>query len=367
MAKIFFSMAGEGRGHATRIRAVVDMLRDRHEIGIFAPGDAWDLLEPTFRGTEVKVTQIPALRFYYNAGGKLKYPITGWKGAQYLLRRRSMIRKLMKTLEEEKPDLVITDFEMTLPRAAKKLGIPFLSLNHQHFLIVNDLSTLPLYLRFHAWFMSLFVRAFYSGQERTIVSSFYFPPLKPKYQGKVTQVGAILRPRVLNAKIERKGHLVAYLRRFGLPNVIEALKAAGMPVRVYGLGEREPEGNLTFCAINEESFVRDLASSEALISTSGNQLLGEALYLRKPIFALPEANNYEQFINAHFLAEGGEGQWIALDKLTADDVHGFIGRLEDFRERIEPQRFNGNPTTIAVIEEVLSQLGADTNAKEAKT
>lgn len=36
MARVFVSLAGEGRGHATRVRALVEMLRGRHEVVLFA-------------------------------------------------------------------------------------------------------------------------------------------------------------------------------------------------------------------------------------------------------------------------------------------------------------------------------------------
>ncbi|MCP5528711.1 MAG: hypothetical protein H7A47_18120, partial [Verrucomicrobiales bacterium] len=32
MARIFISMSGEGRGHATRVRAVTEALRAQHEV-----------------------------------------------------------------------------------------------------------------------------------------------------------------------------------------------------------------------------------------------------------------------------------------------------------------------------------------------
>lgn len=355
MAKIFFSMSGEGRGHATRVKAVADLLRDRHEIVIFAPGDAYDLLAPAYEGSAVQVRNIPGLRFVYTEDGRLAQVRTITTAGRYIAGYMALRRQIQKVIRDEKPDLIITDFEPSLPRAAKNCGVPFISLNHQHFLIVNDLSSLPPALQWHAKAISLVVRSYYHGQARTIVSSFYFPPLKEKYRNSgVVQVGVILRPSILQATSSRGGFLLAYLRRFATDNVLETLRSAKLPVKVYGLGERPADGNITFHRIHEADFVHDLASCEALICTAGNQLVGEALFLRKPVFAMPEVNNHEQYINAHFLKNEGTGDWAELESFAPHHLQAFMERLEDFRARITPEKYNGNPRAIGTIEDFLA-------------
>jgi len=61
MAKIFVSLAGEGRGHATRVRALVERLRGPHEVVLFASHVAHQLLAAAYRGQpHVTVRRIPA-------------------------------------------------------------------------------------------------------------------------------------------------------------------------------------------------------------------------------------------------------------------------------------------------------------------
>jgi uncharacterized protein (TIGR00661 family) len=228
------------------------------------------------------------------------------------------------------------------------------SLSHQQFLRAYDLSSLPWGLRLHAAYMGWIVRAFGSGQDHSIVSSFYFPPLRRGCRN-VTQVGVLLRPEVRQAVPRRGDYLVAYLRRFAGPNVLDALADAGLPVRVYGLGEGGARGGLTFHRIDERGFVSDLAGCAGLVATAGNQLVGEALYLGKPCFVMPEARNFEQFINAHFLAQTGAGRWMGLDCVTGAAVRGFVGRLDEYASRIPQrrQRLDGLPAVRRVIEQFL--------------
>jgi uncharacterized protein (TIGR00661 family) len=354
MARIFYSLSGEGRGHATRVRAIVDLLRDRHQVTIFAPGDAHDLLAPAYANSNVTVEKIPGLRFHYTAKHRLDTMATLGMAGRYLTGYHKLKSMLRARIRDEKADLVITDFEPSLPRSARECGVPFISLNHQHFLVVNDLSELPLALRRHAFLMSLVVRSYYSGMARTIVSSFYFPPLKPGFRN-VIQTGVILRPSVVTAPRSRDGHLVAYLRKFAPVNVLNALREMKMPVRVYGLGKRPDDGNLHFEEINEARFLADLGTCEALISTAGNQLVGEALYLGKPVYAMPEANNHEQYINAFYLAKERTGDWGELEQLDAPRLGQFLSRLDEYRSHIQPEKFNGTPLAIRGVEEFLAE------------
>src|SRR5687768_10264366 len=108
MAKIFYSMAGEGRGHATRVRAVVEQLRRRHEIVLYAPGDAHQLLAPIYDGTEVVVRRIPCLRFCYTQ--KRLNPIATIRdGASYLWRLPKLVKQIRRDIDREAPDLAVTD------------------------------------------------------------------------------------------------------------------------------------------------------------------------------------------------------------------------------------------------------------------
>jgi len=354
MAKFFFSMSGEGRGHATRVRAVIEQLRHAHEITVLAPGHAYKFLSPLYADTDVRVLPIPGLLFQYNDAKKLDARRTVGAALQYLRGFGQLRREVEALLKQERPDLVVADFEPSLPRAAKRLGIPFVSLTHQHFLLTYNLSSLPFYLRAHASYMRGVVGAYYSGQKHTIVSSFYFPPLRAGLRN-VTQVGVMLRPEIRFATPTDDGYIVAYLRQFAGKNVLDGLMAIGRPVRVYGLGERPVQGNLTFHAISEEKFIADLISCSALVATSGNQLVGEALFLGKPCFVMPEARNYEQYMNAHFLQQSGAGAWAELEKVRPEELRNFVERLDQYAVRVDRKRLDGLPATVQVLERMLPQ------------
>ena len=348
MAKIYYSLSGEGRGHATRVRAIVESLRRDHEIVIYAPGYAYDLLAPVYHETNVEVRFIPGLSFYYNENKRLDYFRTGCGFFRYLADFPSIIRRILNDIEREDPELAITDFEPALPRAAAKSGLPFISLNHQHFLVTYDMNDLSEELKRKVRFMSCVVRAYYSGQIDTVVSSFFFPPLKKGYED-VVQSGVMLRPEIVNADTYNGKHLVAYVRRFSSESVMRSLRKAGCRVKIYGLGARPSEGNLRFHDVDVFRFVEDLASSRGLVCTAGNQLVGEALYLGKPVLAMPEEGNYEQYINAHYLEKSGAGEAVEMNRITPGRLRHFMDRLDLFRSRIDRNRLYGNPSALSAI------------------
>ena len=346
LAKIFYGVAGEGRGHATRVRAVVEQLRAEHSVTIFAPDDAFDLLAPLYADTEVRVVRIPGLRFEYNADQAMSLWRTTTGAFSYVATLPALIDRLERAIDEGQPDLVVTDFEPAIARAAVRRGVPFVSLDHQHFLVVSDFSHLPKLLQVRAAFLGTVVELFYKGQETTIVSSFFFPDLRPGL-GHVVTVGPMLRPQILRAARSHGEHLVVYVRKFGSERLLEALQSSGREVRFYGLGARPSVGNIHFHPIEERRFVEDLASAHALVTTAGNQLLGEALYLQKPVLAFPEPNNSEQLVHGHLLEREGTGEWADFERVSPRTMRGFLSRVEHYRSRIVPERMNGNAAALA--------------------
>lgn len=358
MAILFYGVMGEGRGHAARARAIVEALRHRHQIVIYTSHDALSFLSSLYpNDPSVQVRPIDGLKFHYKQG-RLDLRQTIRAGFAIWSKLSSHLAPLLDDIDREHPDLVISDFEPLIARAAQRRNLPILSLDHQHFLVAYDLSTLPWRLRMLARSMRLAVWAFGIGQRKTVVSAFYRPPLKRGYE-EVVQVGPLLRPSLRGMPCRNEGYVVSYLRRATPPHVVELLAQLKRPVQVFGLGSRPPLKQLTFHEVDEESFTSALAGCEAVVAAAGNQLLGEALYLGKPYFALPEGKHFEQCINAHYLRELGGGEWCEIEAVELDDLRRFFERLEEYRANLSGRQkeFDGTPAAVEAIESMLTSLG----------
>lgn len=353
MAKIFYSMSGEGRGHASRAAAIVDNLRHQHDITLFAPHQAFDFLAPRYGARSgVRVERIPGLRFHYTSG-RLNLTKSIGTGLQFWGSLSSAVEWLSSRIESQHPDVVITDFEPLLPRAAERRGVPYISFDHQHFLTSYDLSALPSSLRWWASAMKLAVQSHYAKQTQTIVTSFFHCPLLAGHEDTIS-VGPIVRSAMRRATATRGDYLVSYLRKHTPERVVRELEAAPCEVRVYGLGARQPRGNLKFNPFDAHQFVEDLAGCMALVGAAGNQTLGESLHLGKPVLALPEDRHFEQRINAFYLQERGYGQAVSLSDFTGEHLRQFVRSLDSYIPSVEEVPRNGNADTLAVIRQHLA-------------
>ena len=98
------------------------------------------------------------------------------------------------------------------------------------------------------------------------------------------------------------------------------------------------------------SFIR------AVIAAAGNQLIGEALHLGKPLLVLPERAHSEQLMNAHFLSTMGCGTFGLLEEVDRARVQAFVADLGRFAGPLAQVcgRMDGTPAVLRVIEHRLA-------------
>jgi uncharacterized protein (TIGR00661 family) len=356
------SLCGEGRGHATRVATLVGHLEAGNEIVVYTSADAYEFLSQRFADghPRVRVVEIPGIVFRYT-GGRLDVMRSIAAGLDYQSRQLGpLVDRLIGEVEAFQADLAITDFEPALPRAAGRLQIPLVSVDHQHFLLAYELDALPWSLQWNAWVMGHAVWMYVSEAADTVVSAFFRPPLRRGWEH-VVQVGPLLRSEITSAEPRDGGYVLSYLRRHTPFEVVSMLADCGLPVKVYGLGDRGSIGSVTFHDVDEQRFIDDLAGCRALIAAAGNQLIGEALHLGKPALVLPERAHAEQLMNSHFLAAMGCGDFVPLEQVTAARVRAFLdglGRHAPLLDRVRG-RMDGTPDVLRVIER---RLGADLTA-----
>lgn len=93
--------------------------------------------------------------------------------------------------------------------------------------------------------------------------------------------------------------------------------------------------NVTLYPTGDARFADVLQRCAGIICTAGHSLLSEAMYLRKPVYALP-LPVYDQQLNAHVIETNGFG--IARPFLTEPLLAEFLGGLPSFAEAIRNDR-----------------------------
>jgi len=109
---------------------------------------------------------------------------------------------------------------------------------------------------------------------------------------------------------------------------------------VYGLRKNATHGNCTLKDFSEEGFIQDLASARAVVTNGGLSLIGEALYLGKPVFSVPVKNQFEQVLNARYLEILGYG--LEGLKIDAQLLRLFLNEQPRYAARVLRHRQKGN-------------------------
>jgi uncharacterized protein (TIGR00661 family) len=351
--RIAYGVMGYGRGHAMRSGAVLPSLMAEHEVTVFAGADAYEVLAPRF-----PTVRIPIIGYAYNERG-------GHSLQRTLSRNFSPMTDLLfggagsalveREFRERGIDLVISDSEAWTHRAAQKLKIPRISYDHVG-IIAYCKPHFPPDLRLLGMRDAVGYRALMGIPERILISSFY--PAQAAYPN-TRIVGPMLRPEVLQVPAQEGDFLLAYFNKGEhqyLPHIDRALRLLDLPVVVYGTPYRGQVENLDFRAPSNEGFIRDLASCRAVLSTAGNQLIGEAIHFGKPILALPE-EAFEQRLNAFMIERMGVGMRGDRHQLTPSDVDRFMGNYDYYRSNMVDHAGDGRAEATETLHRYVGELG----------
>ncbi len=350
--RIAWGVMGYGRGHATRVRSVLPAIQEHHDVTVFAGGDAWPVLAPL-----APTVRIPTLGYVYGPGGDISAVGTfarNTAGMSDLLLGGHGLDSTERELRLRGIDLVISDSEAWTHRAARRLRLPRISFDH-----VGVIAWCQPHFPPELWLRGrrdgMVYRALMGRPDRTLITSFY--PARPLAQG-ARVIGPVLRDELRTAEPTVGDYLLAYFNRGRhqyTASLDLALRRLDLPVVIYGTPYRGRTDNLEFRPAGNAGFIRDLAGCRAVLSTAGNQLIGECIYFRKPILALPE-NVFEQQLNAHMVVQMGIGQRARLTTLTVGDIEDFLVGAEACRARMPVHPADGRSEAVRCLLQYAQEL-----------
>ncbi len=296
--KIAYALAGEGRGHTTRaIGLAKKLIEAGHEIQFFTSGDAIELLHQKFGEKSVSSLETP--RFVIGKNG-VSYSLTTFATIKFLYGHKSRLKNCISQLNEFGAEVLISDFEPTFARAAKKLKLPLISFNSQRFVIdtilKNKLSRIQ---RLKLLPIKILCRLFAPRPHLSVISKGFNLEAK---RSDIHLVGPMLRSAFYPGAWKAEGtHVVAYMRKSVLCHLDALANHAdkyGLKVKLYGHYPEILPPNVELCPISDIGFTNDLLTCDWICQTAGSQLLGEVGVLGVPTICFPEPNQIEQEINA---------------------------------------------------------------------
>ena len=273
--------------------------------------------------------RVPALRQVLS-GNRVRYLATARANLDLTWRSPEIIGEAAAWLADVGADVVVSDHEPFVARAAGRLGVPVVALSHQ-LVLTEGRPRVPPRHALSALGTRLGIGVLAPPRPTAaVVPSFFFPPPRPGSEA--VFVPPILRDDVLGARAEPGARVLVYVNDgAGWAPLVETLGAVDAAFDVYGLDDRPAPPNVRLRAPSRAGFLADLAAARAVVATAGFTLLSEALHLGVPVLALPNRGFFEQVVNALALREQGRGEAVVGRALRPADVAGFLARAPAYR------------------------------------
>jgi len=340
MARILYGVHGSQHGHAIRALTLARHFAN-HEFLFVTSEEAAGILRGHYRvGTVLN----PGTRYKNYA---LDLSATVKLAVKTFWHRGRELDRIGRLIDSFKPDVCLSDYEYFVPIAAKRAGVPCLSLDHQHVITLCE-HDLPASRWWDMASTSFSVNNLFSNATDYLIISFYQPPLKPGSRRAI--LPPIHRDKVFEHEATVGDHILVYQSCSICENFVPLLKTLGRPVIIYGYNRDEQDGNVTFKTFSEDGLLRDMASCDFVICGGGHTLISEALSYGKPIISLPVKGAFEQWLNAYYLEKLGFGLHLDMFKLDEASVAGFADHVEECRKRVARADFRGNERAFAAVE-----------------
>lgn len=346
--KILYGVVGEGMGHATRSRVMLNHLVKSHEVEIVVSGRAHEYLSRYF----FNVHEIKGLRMVYE-NNEVDRSRTFW---EFLTSLPAMIadnfQEFIKIGERFSPDVVVSDFESFAYTFGKHHDIPVISIDNMQIINRCDLEIdIPDEYRDDYLIAKGIVAGKLPGCFHYLITTFFYPPTRKE---RTSLYPPILRESILEAEVTTEDHIVVYQTSTSNQRLLEILAQAKLPFRVYGFNRDERIGdNVWLRPFSEEGFIADLASCRGVLATGGFSLMGEAVYLGKPLLAVPLRKQFEQLLNALYLAKLGYGEYH--DALSAEAILAFSERTDSYAENLKNHVQEGNSKILAALDRLIEE------------
>lgn len=328
--RIFYSVCGEGMGHAIRSSVILEHLTKKYDVYIFSSERAYEFLSNKFDN----VFEIGGFNTVYenNVVRTKKTFFKALKANPTNLKEGYNV--LYKECKRIKPNIIISDFENYASMLSKLMNIPLISLDNIHMLTQCEYDYPP-HHRADMLTAKAVTKSYILRPKRHIITTFFYPPLK--HPNMTALYPPVLREEIMKLEPVGGDHVLVYQTAESSINLMEELKKLDYKFIVYGFNKDEVDGNLTYRAFNEEQIFEDMRTAKAIIVNGGFTMISEAIYLKKPIYCTPAHKNFEQILNGFYVEKLGFGE--SHDDLDVKKIESFLANLDKYQEnlnKVEP-------------------------------
>ena len=165
-----------------------------------------------------------------------------------------------------------------------------------------------------------------------------FRPLPPTKNPKLRILPPLLRSQLRELKPSTGDFILTYMVNPGYGEEVKAFAERNPHLKIEAFWDNKAHPdtlqvlpNLVFHPVNDQLFLEKMAACRGLVSTAGFESIAEAMYLGKPVMAVPVQGQYEQACNALDAQISGAG--IQKEKF---DYTAFINYLNRHGDQHHP-------------------------------
>ncbi len=327
VAHIVYGISGEGSGHSSRAREILNHLQSRgHQVKVATYDRGYHNLQHDFDCLEIAGLTIVSRDNQVSPLRTLTHNLAAIPSGKESL--ATVRHHLFKAFT---PDCVVTDFEPMTAYLAHHYDIPLITLDNQHRLRYM-VYPCPKRYKKDALLTEALIRAMVPKPDVSLITTFYFDVLK---NTRSFLFPPILRQAVLQLQPTQGDHvLVLVYVTAGFESLLDELsKFTREQFWVYGYERNDRVGPLQFKPFSQDGFLQDLAAAKGVITTAGFTLITKSLYLGKPYLALPMSGQFEQILNSLMLSKLGYGcHALRLDRNT---VAAYLYHLPEYAAALD--------------------------------
>lgn len=349
MARILYGVMGNTHGHIMRTLSLAGRLPE-HEFFFVGGGK----VPPALAAAGHRCLEVPVLRTVHRKQ-RVSVPLTVAQIAKRHLELPAVTGRIVREIERWQPDLAICDREFFLPHAARRTGLPLLSIDHSHVLKACRYPVPP--EEKVSWGLAMANDyLFFDHTRHNLMVSFFHPPLKPARKGFRDELfPAVVRDVVTTRTPSAGDYIFVYQTSPTFHRLVATLRELKRPVVVYGFhNEDRQEGNVAFRAYHPERILDDLAGCAYAVVNGGHNLLSEAFYYGKPALCFPVKTLFEQFINAYHVRALGYGDYSDTSFPSPALFDAFEAKLDGYRASVAAGFHEGTAQIVARMRELIA-------------
>ncbi len=349
MVKIWYSVQGDGMGHAIRSHSVLQHLVKNHDLFITTTQEKpFNFLKSKYGG-RVHLIEGDVLAYENNEVKIFKTLKDFFKSLPK--KSRKNVFDVLKLINKHRPDIIISDFEPTADYFSKLLNIPSLSIDNIHVLSECKVK-IPRSAKSKILSARTVIKFLHPKTDYFIIPAFANAIVKkPK---STFLVRPILRKEVFSVNPSDKDFVLVYQTTATNVKMLPILKNTKNKYKIYGMGKLKNEGNLEFLEFDDALFLKHLSEAKYVVVNGGFTVISEALYFKKPVLAVPIKNQYEQEFNGFSLRDKGFGDFT-LD-LASFDFNKFEKNLSFYKQNLEQYGLWTNDRTFELVDKLIKKM-----------